>query len=335
MKKNNKNLINGLFFIFLIIITYYIIFKDENLITIFNQIKSLNIFYIIIAIIVMILYFITGAIIVYNLLKSFGEKIKFQNIYKYTLIGFFFSSITPAATGGEPMEVYCMSKDNIKVSHSTIALLIYLCGYHISSVSLGIIGLILHPHILKGGLLYFFIAGSILNTIPISLTFIGIFSKKLSLKIVNIIIKILKFFRLKNITSITEKINSELETYQESADYIKTHNKGFIQAILLSFIHISLLFSVPFLVYKAFGFSGISIIQFILFQAILHSTVCSMPLPGTVGATETVFILIYSYVYPENLIESSLLVHRFVSFYLFVVVGLITYIITKIKKNNH
>ena len=69
----------------------------------------------------------------------------------------------------------------------------------------------------------------------------------------------------------------------------------------------------------------------ILIQAILHSTVCSMPLPGSVGVTETVFLLIYGLAYPTNLLESSLLVNRFVSFYLFVLISLIVYIITKIK----
>ena len=336
MPKNNKTLINGIFFLFLIIITYYFIFKDENMIQIIKQIKSLNLLYIIIAIIFMTIYFLIAAINVKNLLNCFNEKICLKKIFKYTLIAFFFSSITPASTGGEPMEVYCLSKENIKVSHSTMSLLIYLCGYHISSVSLGIIGLIFNPNVLKGNIIYFFILGSLLNTIPITLTFIGIFSQKLSQKIVNIVIKILKFFKFKNIDTFTKKINEELKIYRESAIYIKQHKKEFLKAIFLCFIHIIIFFSVPYFVYKSFGLSGVSILKFIAFQAILHSTVCSMPLPGSVGVTESIFLLIYGYIYPDTILESALLVNRFISFYLFVLIGLIIYIITKVKleKNN-
>ena len=72
----------------------------------------------------MVLYFLCETINVTRTLKILGEKSIFLKNFKYTLIGFFFSSITPAASGGQPMEIYYMSRDGLNVANSTLALLL-------------------------------------------------------------------------------------------------------------------------------------------------------------------------------------------------------------------
>ena len=147
----------------------------------------------------------------------------------------------------------------------------------------------------------------------------------------------MKFFKVKSIDKISANINKELEIYQESAIHIKNNKKVLIKAILIAFLQIVVLYIIPFVIYKSFGLSEKTIFDFIIIQAILHSTVCSMPLPGSVGVTETVFLLIYGLAYPATLLQSALVINRFINFYLFVVISLITYIIVKIrldKKNK-
>ena len=334
MKSTKKIILNSILFIFLIFITYYIIFKDQNIYQMYKQINSLNLFYIIAAIIAMILYYLVEAINVKNILASFKEKISLSKMFRYTLVAFFFSSITPGATGGQPIEIYYLNKEGIKISNSTMALLIHVCGYHLSSSILAIIGVILMPSILKNGIIYIFIFGTLLNTIPVAITIIGIFFPKLALKIVNLITKFLKHIKIKNVDNTIEKINKELEIYEESAGYIKNNKKIFFKAMIPATIDMIVYYTIPFFVYKSFGLEGKTIIDIIILQAILHGIVCSMPLPGTVGVSETVFLIIYGMIYPSIAIQSALVVTRFISFYLFVFICLIVYMITKIKLEN-
>lgn len=334
MKDKKKTILNSIIFLFLIFVTYYIIFRGQNIYRMYKQINELNIFYVIIAVIIMLIYYLTEAINVKNILNVFKEKISLLKMLRYTFVSFFFSSITPGATGGQPMEVYYLKKEGIKVSNSTMAILIHLCGYHFSSIIFALIGVTIMPEVLNNGVLYFFIFGTLLNLIPVTATIIGIFFPKLAIKLVGLLIKLLKSLKIKNIEDISEKINTELEIYQQSANYIKNNLKSFLHAMLLSTINMILYYSVPFFIYKAFGLSGKTIIDIVLLQAIIHGTVCSMPLPGTVGVTETVFLLVYDMIYPSHLLQSALLVNRFINFYLFVFVSLVVYIITKIKLDN-
>ena len=148
---------------------------------------------------IMLLFFFMEAYNIKSILKTFGEKISIFKAYKFTLIGFFFSAITPAATGGQPMEIYYMKKEKISGAHATMALLIQLCGFQISTLSLGVICAIINPGVLKGGLLLLFLVGVTINGFALLLMLVCIFSKRLTAKLVNISIKIMKFFRVKNI----------------------------------------------------------------------------------------------------------------------------------------
>jgi len=329
--KNKNTIINSTIFILLIIITYIIIFKNSNLLNIYNQISKLNIIYILLAILTMFLYFLIESINIKNILTFLKEKISLKNALKYTFIGYFFSSITPASTGGQPMEIYYMSKDKIKISNATIAILIYLSGHHIASVTIGIISIILNPNILNSNLLIIFIIGNLLNTIPIILTLIGIFKENIVTKLSNIIVKLLNFIKYKNKDNLIKKLDIELKNYTKSAKFIKENKHQFFKAILISFIHVTVYYSVPYFIYKAFNLNNFSILKFIELQSILHSTVCSIPLPGSVGANEAVFLLVYNKIYNKSLLESAMLINRFISFYLFVIISLSIVIINKIK----
>ena len=94
-KKSIRNLI---LFIALIFVTFYVIFKDQNPKDILKLVRNAEIKFILIAIGFMFLYFTCETINVTRTLKELGEKSTFLRNFRYTLIGFFFSSITPAAS---------------------------------------------------------------------------------------------------------------------------------------------------------------------------------------------------------------------------------------------
>ena len=52
-------------------------------------------------------------------------------------------------------------------------------------------------------------------------------------------------------------------------------------------------------------------------QSVLYTTVSSLPLPGAIGISETVFLTLYSHIYTDSLLHDALLLHRGISFYIF------------------
>ena len=128
MKKGNtKKLIrNFIVFVGLIFLTLWVILKDQSITEIVDVLDNVKMQYVIIGIVCMAVYLILEGVNMRRTLKALGEKVTFMQSVKYSLIGFFFSSITPAASGGQPMQIYYMHKDKISVANSTLALLINL-----------------------------------------------------------------------------------------------------------------------------------------------------------------------------------------------------------------
>lgn len=337
MRNKKKLLLNVLFFMSLIMLTYYIIFKDYSMKTILDSLKNLNYYYLFLAILFMLINFLIEALNIKLLLNSFNEKINLFKSFIYTIICFLFSAITPGGSGGQPIVIYYLSKENIKVSNSTLSYLVFLLGYNVCSLILGLVVAILNPSIFDSQLSPLFIIGSLFILVPISITLIGIFSKGLLVKILNIIVKVLKIIRIKNVDKIQERINDELKVFNNSSKYVKTHRSAFAKSFVLSIIQIFFNYSVPFFIFKAFGLSGYSLLFIIELQAILHNTSACIPLPGAVGITETAFLMIFSIIYPLHLIHGSLIVNRIISFYSFVVLGLLLFIFYRIftKKQNN
>ena len=119
MKKKSNIFKNLIFFILLIVLTFYIMLKDQDLPAIFRIIKNAKLEFVFVGIVCMFLYLMCEAINMGRTLKALGEKSSFAKNLKYSLIGFFFSSITPAASGGQPMQIYYMHKNLITVANST------------------------------------------------------------------------------------------------------------------------------------------------------------------------------------------------------------------------
>lgn len=323
MAKNKRTIKNLIIFILLIILTFYIILKDQDITEIAKVLQSVRLEYVLIAIIGMLIYFFLETVNMGRTLKTLEEKSSFMQNFKYVLIGFFFSSITPAASGGQPMQIYYMHKNGISVANSTLSLLINLCSFQIITISFAMISLFFNHKYLTTGLVWLFIIGVTLNSIALALLLIGIFSKKLSAWLVKIAVKILSFFKIRNIEDKQEKLEKELFKYQGSAAYIKQNRVVMLKTILTTFIQILFYYSIPFWVYCAFGFGEYNIIQIISLQAILYATVSGIPLPGAVGVSEGGFLGIFKNVFTTSTLNSAMILNRGISFYLFVLISAI------------
>lgn len=334
MKKKRKLFRNLAVFILLIALTLYILLKDQNTLEVFQVMTSAKIQYISIAIICMCIYIICEAINIRRTLNTFNEKNSILKDIKYALIGFFFSSITPAASGGQPMQVYYMHKDNISVANSTLALLINLTSMQIITISFALISLIFNYQYLNTALIIFFIVGILLNLSALVLLLIGILSKKMSKGIINITIKILAFFKVKNIEQKQKRFEEELDKYQAGAVYIKNNKLLMLKTIFTTGIQFLLYYSITYWTYRSLGLSSHNIFEIITMQSVLFATVSGIPSPGAVGVTEGAFIEIFKNVFPSAIMSSAVLLNRGVNFYLFVLISAIVVIINDLREKD-
>ena len=329
-----KTLRNLLLFVSLIAITFYVVLKNQNIEDIRQALKIVDIKYLLIGVGAMFLYFTFEAINLGRTLKVLGEKSSFLSNLRYAFIGFFFSAITPAASGGQPVQIYYMHKNKISIAHATLSLLVLLCSYHLVTISFALFSFIFNFNILSHTLRLLFVLGILLNILVFSIILIGVFSRRMSRALINFGLKILKFFKVKNINQKEEKLINGLEKYQGSAKYIKSHPGVMVKTFFTTVLQMASFFSISYWVYRSFGLTENNILQIITLQSILYATVCVMPLPGSVGISEGVFLGIYAAIYTESFIGTAMMLHRGISFYVFVIVSSLVVLANTIISNK-
>lgn len=337
MKSEIKKMIrNGIFFIIILVLTYVVILSKIDVKNIREALKNTNLVFILIAFILATHNITFEAINLKYNFRLLGNKIKFFRCLKYSTIGFFFSSITPAASGGQPMQLYAMKKDNIKLSHAVSALFTAYISYMISAVIMALIGFVLNYEYINEikffkYLVYIGLAANITIT---AIVIIAMFSRKISHKILNLVISLVNKIRPQKAEKVKEKWQHQLDEYHESAKFMLSNKRAIIRTFILSFLQLVSLHSVAYFVFWSLGFHEYSYVQILFLQSVVFISVSAFPLPGTIGVSETGFAIMYKHLFPIEIVETSMILSRMLSFYSLVIITGISLLIITIKRKR-
>jgi glycosyltransferase 2 family protein len=293
-----KSIINILFLIVVLVITIFYIFHDEDLGQIVKYIGNADMRYWIAAIGCVIVFISSEAIVIFYLMRTLSQKVRFDHCMLYSFIGFFFSCITPSASGGQPAQIYYMRKDKIPVATSTVVLIIVTIAYKLILVAIGVTVLIAQPKEIMEylnpvvGICYL---GLGLNIICVWFMVMLVWKPGLAHKFLNQIIMILcKLHILRRKEHYLEKANHSMDQYKDVADYLANHKMVMVNVLLITIVQRFFLFFVGYLAYRSFGLHEAGLIQIVILQGMISVAVDMLPLPGGVGITEKLFILIFT-----------------------------------------
>ena len=309
MNDNKKKLIHNLLkysiFLILIIVTFSVVFAKNDFGTFLDNLKHANPIYIALGIGCMVIFLLAEALNIRLILKNLGHRLTRRQAFRYSLIGFFFSSITPSSTGGQPAQIYFMNKDEIPISHSTLALLVELMGYQFALGLLALIGFFLNFDILVhhlGNIKFLVFLGIAINLIIIAALSVAIFSKSLALKIVSGITNILRKFHYSKVDEFEKSFQNQIDEYHRCSLYLKENKLILVRVLLTNIIQLAAYHAVPYFVYLSFGLTGTQATTIILMEAVLYIAVASLPFPGAVGVSEGSFMIMFKMFFPQALL---------------------------------
>ena len=125
-------------FLLIMFLTFYTLFSGRNLGEIMRAAAEMSPWYLIPAVGLALFYVCAEGFMIWYLLNAMREKKNsLFRCFQYSFIGFFYSGITPSATGGQPVQLYYMNKDGNRVSDSTVVLMTVAVVYKFVIVVLG------------------------------------------------------------------------------------------------------------------------------------------------------------------------------------------------------
>ena len=211
-----------------------------------------------------------------------------------------------------------MNKDNIPVSHGTLAILMELGAYQASRTFLGAAGYLFSFFLIHrslGSLLPLLWLGLIINLIILIFVFTAMFSKKFSSILLDFISKTVGLFQRDRGAAFRKKALNGLQKYQKSAVIVAKNRKIYIFNAFITFLRIAAAHSAPFWIYKAFGLSGASFFEILAIQSVLYISCAALPFPGSVGIGESIFLLYYREIFPADALMTAMLMSRSIGVY--------------------
>ena len=339
MKKYKKILIDAILFFVIIGLTLYGVFHGEDLSGLKDAIKESNILWLIPAV-PLVLFFIAGeSIVIWHMLDFYGI------CFLFSAVGFFFSCVTPSATGGQPMQIYFMKKEDIPVPIATVILLVVTITYKFVLVVVGI-GLWLFA----GGFLAEYVAearwvfylGILLNVGCVILMCVVVFHPSFAKKTLILGAKLLERIHiLKHKEERLDKIERSMNHYHEAAEFMSSHWGMIARVFVITVVQRFAMFAVTYFVYRAFSLNSMNFFEVMFLQAVISVSVDMLPLPGGMGISEGLFMVIFKKVFGEALLIPGLILSRGLGYYselflsaIFTLVAVVVFQVREHKKSK-
>lgn len=320
MEKKTRSRILGACFYFAVLgLTLWYIFRDKSLNRIFFYLSGAKWGYAAIAVAAVVAFILGEAVVLCYLLRRLGTRASFGHCSLFSFIGFFYSAITPSASGGQPMQVVYMRRDGIPVAVSTVVLVIVAIVYKLVLVIIGIAVAILRPAAVMrclGDAEALIYLGVALNVIVVSLLLLAIFRPALLEGLTRWLLRMTqKIHTFRNPEKVMNRVQQMLEQYRGTADFFIKEPKIIFNVFLITFAQRVCLFSVAWFTYLAFGLSGENALTVMLLYAMISVAVDMLPLPGGMGISETLFAAIFAPVFGPELVIPGMIVCRGISYY--------------------
>ncbi len=326
IQNSRKRVLEGAFFLLVMGLSFYTVFHGQDMEQVGSALRKLSPVALCLALLTALFFVSAEGIMIWYLLRSMNGKSGVLKCISYSFIGFFYSGITPSATGGQPMQLYYMCKDKNSLSESSVVLMTVALIYKFVLVLIGVAILICWHEPLKFYLREYyplFLLGLALNLTLVLILLAVMFApggiKSVIVKIEKLLVKI---GILKPSVKRKEKMEKFVDGYQGAVRFLLEHKGKVVAVCLFTLLQRCSVFVLTWIIYRGFSLEGVDIITVMFLQASVYIAVDMLPLPGAQGITEMMYRSIFTGVFTGGYLMPSLYVTRGISFYFLLIAGM-------------
>lgn len=302
------------------LISYFCLSKD-GLVDLLSSSFSINYFWLFIAIFMQLSNMMLDSIATMLFIRQRYKNFSIFSSIKVSFVGSFFSAITPFSTGGQPMQIYLLSKMNVDVGFSTSCLMQKFLIYQITSTVLSVIAIFYRFQFFvdiidKPILWVFVIFGFVSQVVVTGGLLIVSFWRTLSKKIVSWVDKLLhKLKFVKTPDNKMASIRKHVEMFHDCNSELMKNPKLLVSSYLIIAVQILTILIIPYCIYRSFNMGGASVVDMLCSQAFVNLASAMMPLPGATGAAELGFTVFYNGYFTPEYMKSAILMWRVITYY--------------------
>lgn len=138
-----------------------------------------------------------------------------------------------------------------------------------------------------------------------------------------------------------DKIERSMNHYHEAAEFMSSHWGMIARVFVITVVQRFAMFAVTYFVYRAFSLNSMNFFEVMFLQAVISVSVDMLPLPGGMGISEGLFMVIFKKVFGEALLIPGLILSRGLGYYselflsaIFTLVAVVVFQVREHKKSK-
>lgn len=305
--------------------------------TLLSTLKAAKISWLLLGIFCMVIYWLLESGVLYCTANSIRKKLSFIKAVKTTMVGQLFNNITPFASGGQPMQLYCLTQETIPLGEASSILLMKFIVYQGALVIYSTLMLIgrfnfFQTQVSKLGYLVFI--GFTVNLIVIiGLFLVGFLPKFTTMLAKGIILLMSKIHIIKNKEKTTEKVIEQIAEFHAGFKLLMMKKRMLFRATLFTTLQLTMFFLVPYCICMALKIPSPPLFSIIAASSFVLMISSFVPLPGASGGAEGSFYLFFGIFFVQSgILAIAILFWRLITFYLPIFIGIFFCRFTKRKK---
>ena len=267
--------------------------------------------------------------------EKFNRKKAIKTAARQYILGRYYDNITPAAIGGQPFQIYYMRKHSgLPAGAATAIPMFGMVAGQIGFLIIAAVCFLIGSYTINNA--------ALIGTACFGLIFYAFWPMIVGLamlmpkgmtELIGKVVKLLaKIHLVKDPKATTKKAEKEIASYTKSIRGI-TKCKGLSFRVILCSVLFHLLVSmIPFFVLTAFG-GDMDLLPCFVTTVAVTSAVYFIPTPGNAGAAEGTFFVVFSAL-STGYVFWAMLVWRFFSYYVYILMGIVLYLIMLLEKKR-
>lgn len=315
-----KKLLNIAFLVIVFALTLWSVLYGQDLDQLVTYLADYRMVFIIPSLICVLIFILGESAIFYVMFRAVGIEVRKMHCALFSFVGFFYCAITPSASGGQPMQLLAMHKVGIPAAIATVVLAVVTITYKMVLVILGAVVLIVRPAAVMAYLqptMWLVYLGMALNVVFIVLLLFVVFRPSIVRRFAGWGLRTINRFRpFKDLPKQQQRVESFCSQYAGTSTFIATHGVLVLEVFAITFVQRWALFVVTWLTYAAFSLGYDYFMLITTLQGMISVSVDMLPLPGGMGVSENMFLVIFRDIFGPDKVLAGMVVSRGLSYYI-------------------
>ncbi len=279
------------------------------------------------------IYWLLEGAVLHLLTGCLYRGVPFRSSMRTAMIGQLYSALTPFASGGQPVQLIYMQRDGLDTGGGASVLTLKSIAYQLCVMLFALAAVINSYAMFRERIAAFgwlAIIGFTINLIVTGGMLLVSISPRITSKMIRGVMKILRSLRIvRDVEGVREKVLTQVDIFHESTLRFEKKKWALLLANVLTLIQLLAIYMVPYMIYRAFGYQDAGIVHILSAVAFVSMASAFVPLPGGSGGAEGSFVLLFSLFFVSEDLLVALLLWRFITYYLCMVVGAIVMMVSR------